>query len=214
VSQLRITVHDRDEAKVGRIFTAAVTELGLATYPGFFGTPGTARSYGIHWPSLVPASHVAQAVVIDGHRFDVPEPYRADQTVELTMSQEEAEPVVLPAEVCRLPLGTIVGARSGDKGGNANVGLWVDSADRYRWLAAYLTVVELRKLLPELEAFPVVRHCFPNLRAVNFVIDGLLDQGVAATARLDSQAKGLGEYLRAKHVDIPAQLIGQALHPV
>jgi hypothetical protein len=90
----------------------------------------------------------------------------------------------------------------------------VDSADRYRWLAAYLTVVELRKLLPELEAFPVVRHCFPNLRAVNFVIDGLLDQGVAATARLDSQAKGLGEYLRAKHVDIPAQLIGQALHPV
>jgi hypothetical protein len=59
----------------------------------------------------------------------------------------------------------------------------------------------------ETEGLDVERHELPNLRALNFVVVGLLGRGVAASTRTDPQAKGLGEYLRAKHVDIPELLL-------
>jgi hypothetical protein len=135
----------------------------------------------------------------------------------------------------RLPLGTFVGARSGDKGGDANVGAWVvDPAEpaavalahgrdaglevsaesvaladaRFAWLLAILTPEGVRALLPEAEGLAVDVHPLPNLRAVNVVIHGLLGRGVAETTRVDPQAKGLGEHLRARLVDIPADLLG------
>ena len=107
-----------------------------------------------------------------------------------------------------IPLGTFVHARSGDKGGNANVGLWAPSDDAYDWLAWYLTVGRLRTLIPaETGPHEVQRYELPNLRALNFVIVGLLGRGVAACTRRDPQAKGLGEYVRAKVVDIPTILL-------
>lgn len=132
-------------------------------------------------------------------------------------------------------LGTFVGARSGDKGGNANVGLWVvdpreEAAvrlangqeadlvptaaqvrladDRYAWLADLLTADRVRELLPEARMLRVDVHPLPNLRAINVVIHGLLGRGVAETSRVDPQAKGLGEHLRARLVEIPADLLG------
>jgi hypothetical protein len=105
-----------------------------------------------------------------------------------------------------VPLGVIAGARSGDKGGAANVGVWVRTEAQWRWLAHTLTVDRLRELLPETADLPVTRHVLPNLWAVNFVIDGLLGQGVAYQARFDPQAKGLGEWLRSRTIDIPVEL--------
>ena len=107
----------------------------------------------------------------------------------------------------RVPLGSIAGARSGDKGGSANVGVWVRSDEQWRWLANTLTVELLKELLPEAGDFEVTRHLLPNLRAVNFVIDGILGQGVAYQARFDPQAKGLGEWLRGRYLDIPESLL-------
>ncbi len=107
-----------------------------------------------------------------------------------------------------MPLGTIVGARSGDKGGNANIGVWVRTEAAWPWLSSFLTVERLRDLMPrETEGLAVERYELPNLRALNFVIGGLLGRGVAASTRTDPQAKGLGEYLRAKLVDIPDALL-------
>jgi hypothetical protein len=105
----------------------------------------------------------------------------------------------------RLPLGTIAGARSGDKGGDANLGVWVRTDEAYAWLAEELTVARLKELLPE--AGEVVRYELPNLRALNFVLPGLLGDGVASSTRFDPQAKGLGEWLRSRHVDIPEALL-------
>ena len=134
----------------------------------------------------------------------------------------------------RLPLGTFVGARSGDKGGDANVGAWIVDpiegvavvlahggdasldvpaeavalADaRYSWLQAVLTEDGVRTLLPEARDLAIEVHPLPNLRAVNIVIHGLLGRGVAETTRVDPQAKGLGEHLRARLVDIPVDLL-------
>ena len=106
-----------------------------------------------------------------------------------------------------MPLGRIAGARSGDKGGSANVGLWVRTDAQWRWLAHAMTVEKLRQLLPETAHLEVTRHLLPNLRAVNFVIEGILGRGVAHQARFDPQAKGLGEWLRARHIDIPEDLL-------
>jgi hypothetical protein len=46
-----------------------------------------------------------------------------------------------------------------------------------------------------------------NLRALNFVIQGLLGRGVAASTRFDPQAKALGEWLRSRIVEIPEALL-------
>jgi hypothetical protein len=107
----------------------------------------------------------------------------------------------------RLPLGTICGARSGDKGGNANIGVWTKNGAAYAWLQSYLTVERFRQLIPEAAGLRLERHPLPNLLSINFVVAGLLGDGVAASTRSDPQAKSLGEYLRAKIVDIPRALL-------
>ena len=108
----------------------------------------------------------------------------------------------------RQPLGRLIGARSGDKGGNANIGVWVQSQEQYEWLEGFLTTDKLQELLPETQSLLVKRAELPNLLALNFVIVGLLEEGVAASTRMDAQAKGLGEYLRAKTVDLPVFSVG------
>jgi hypothetical protein len=121
-------------------------------------------------------------------------------------------PAGTPAGEVRLaPLGAVVGARSGDKGGNANIGLWVrpqlgDAA--FAWLTAELTPDRIRQLLPEAAALDVRVYPLPNLGAVNVVVVGLLGEGVASSTRPDPQAKGLGEYLRSRLVDVPVELLG------
>ncbi|MEK0100046.1 exopolyphosphatase, partial [Streptomyces sp. A475] len=107
----------------------------------------------------------------------------------------------------RLPVGTLIGARSGDKGGNANLGLWARSPRAYEWLDHHLTTARLQELLPETAPLRVERYRLPNLLAVNFVIHGLLGRGVAANTRHDPQAKSLGEQLRARLTDIPTALL-------
>jgi hypothetical protein len=106
-----------------------------------------------------------------------------------------------------VPLGVLLGARSGDKGGDANVGLWADEDEVAAWLLGDLTIDGFRALLPEAKAFEVSRYPLPNLRAVNFVVHGILGWGVASNLRLDTQAKGLGELVRARHVDVPVHLL-------
>ncbi|MFD3326238.1 acyclic terpene utilization AtuA family protein [Streptomyces sp. NPDC058701] len=107
----------------------------------------------------------------------------------------------------RAPLGALAGARSGDKGGDANVGVWVESAPAWDWLLDALTVDAFRALLPETRDLPVTRHELPHLRALNFTVTGILGAGVASGHRFDPQAKALGEWLRARHLDIPTHLL-------
>jgi hypothetical protein len=208
---LTIAVKDPDSQKVGRAFTGKAIEMALASYPGFFGTaPPTGESQiGVYWPALVPADAVEHRVVIGEETIAIPPTTLPKR---FTAPPAPAPPAgSVPGEPTReVPLGTICGARSGDKGGNANVGIWVRTPEAYRWLAAYLTVERLRALLSEARDLEVDRFEFPNLCALNFVLKGLLGDGVAASLRGDPQAKSLGEYLRAKVVPIPAVLLGGA----
>ena len=207
VAQLRIVVKDPDEKKVGRMLFAKATELALANYPGYFAGPSQTQLYGVYWPATVPARLVPQQVFVEGETIRVDSAVSAPRPVAV-------EPVPAPAvdapggPTRPAPLGRVVGARSGDKGGNANVGVWARSDEAYAWLARTLTVEKLREIMVEARGRDVQRYELPNLRALNFVLVGLLGEGVASSTRVDAQAKGLGEYLRAKVVDIPEALLG------
>jgi len=201
---LSCVARDPDAAAVGRRFSSAAVELALASYPGFTSTtpPGDGQVYGVFTAGHVPAEQVPHlAVHPDGTRVDIAP---AAQTRALE-AVPDGEPPQWSADgpTRRVPLGAIAGARSGDKGGSANVGVWVRTDEQWRWLASALTVEKLRELLPEAAELPVTRHLLPNLRAVNFVIEDILGQGVASAARFDPQAKGLGEWLRSRTIDIP-----------
>jgi hypothetical protein len=211
VAQLRVTVKDRDAKKVGRAFANKVIELALSSYPGFFTTtpPEAETAYGVYWPALLRADLVTQTAVLeDGRRLDVVEPPRRPPAGEDFGTTSRDLPDLGPTR--RLPLGTVFGARSGDKGGNANIGVWARSDDGYRWLEASLTVDRIRQLLPETAGLEIRRYTLPNLRALNFIVVGLLGEGVASSTRVDPQAKGLGEYLRSRIVDLPEALLEDA----
>ena len=210
VASLRVTVKDGDSAKIGRPFSSAAVEIALASYPGCTLTspPGDASMYGVYWPALVANEEVEQVVVLDDGRRIPVEPTMPTAGLHTT-SSAHPEPRLRASwrDVVRAPLGTLVGARSGDKGGNANLGVWTETDDAFDWLSRGLTVEKFKELLPETKEYDVERFDLPNIRALNFVVRGLLGDGVAAGTRQDPQAKGLGEWLRSRHVNIPVELL-------
>ncbi|MCP9271203.1 acyclic terpene utilization AtuA family protein [Mycolicibacterium arenosum] len=208
-AHLRITVKDSDPRKVGRAFSSGIMEIALAGYAGFHTTtpPTSESAFGVYRPAAVPRSSVTQVVVMpDGERLRIADPPTGPvPTPEVADRAAIASPA---GPTCRAPLGSVLGARSGDKGGDANIGLWARDDAGYAWAREYLNVDRLRVLLgPEAAQLRIERFELPNLRAINVVVHGLLGQGVASSTRLDAQAKGLGEYVRSRMVDIPQSLV-------
>ncbi len=231
---LRISVLDQDKTKVGRAFSAAVVETALASYPGFYALspPGEGSAYGVFWPTSIPADLVTSTVIIGSESVWTgpprATPARTGSAAQPLASQPESAQargaqmravrlpeVAAPEEhmqaigpdTIRAPLGLVAGARSGDKGGNANLGVWVRTQAEFDWLDSYLTQDRLSELLPCVAGLRVERFALPNLLALNFVVVGLLGRGVAASTRLDPQAKALGEELRATQADIPVKFL-------
>lgn len=222
MSQLRITVKDPDPKKVGRRFSRAAVELALAHYPGFFMTapPQDSSPYAVYWPTTVEASQVVQMVRMGAREARIPavgaSPIAGTDREDETGSANRMEAVRTPdsswqdVDSTLLPLGRIVGARSGDKGGDANLGVWTESSPAFDWMADFLSVDRFRELVSEAADLEVERHVFANLRAINFVVRGLLGEGVSSNTRTDPQAKSLGEYLRAKVVPIPLWVLQES----
>jgi hypothetical protein len=207
---LHCMVRDSDPALVGRAFSAHAVGIGLSSYPGFHLTapPGDASPVGVYHPGFIPADAVEHVAVLDdGSRIVIPPPTETASSVDLAPEPAAVPAPVLAGPTRRMPLGSIAGARSGDKGGNANVGVWARDDKAWTWLAHTLTVDELQRLLPETADYAIHRYVLPNLRALNFVIEGLLGEGVASSTRFDPQAKALGEWLRSRNIDIPEELL-------
>ncbi|MBX9789530.1 MAG: DUF1446 domain-containing protein [Pirellulales bacterium] len=221
---LRVTAKSLDPDKVGRRFSNVIVEMALASFPGFYCTtpPQEATPFGVYWPALIDAAVVPHTVVFDdGRRIEVPHSVpRGDGSADFASQRDcgstgsahdaGARTGMLNGPKMRLPLGTLFGARSGDKGGNANVGIWGRSDAAYQWLANFLTVERFVELFPEAAPLRVARFEFPNLRALNFVVFGLLGEGVASSVRFDAQAKSLGEFLRSREVELPEALLSDA----
>ncbi|MCA9773094.1 MAG: DUF1446 domain-containing protein, partial [Myxococcales bacterium] len=199
---LRITLKDQDPNRVGRFFFDQVVAIALANYPGFYmaNIPGEANPCAVFWPALVPASEIEHVVVLpDGTRKVVPHTAAEGEKVEIPEAKAPPAPS-LTGPTRRVPLGTLFGAASGDKGGNANLGLYARSDAAYAWLADFMTVERLKTLLTEAKDLKVERTALPKIRALNFMLYGLLGTGVASSVRTDAQAKSLGEYARSRFV--------------
>ena len=208
-AHLTVSVKDRDRTKVGRRFSNAATGLFLGGYAGFHTTspPQPEKEFGVYWPTLVPAGVVVHRVSLpDGSSIAVP--HSTPATAPTSMAASDVDlPAPPGGDTRRAPLGAVCAARSGDKGGNANVGLWTRDAAAFAWLRETLTVELFRQLLPEVDDLVVRRHELANLWALNFVVVGLLGEGVASSTRPDPQAKALGEHLRSRLLDIPVTLL-------
>lgn len=209
-AQWRLTVKDPDERKVGRAFSNAFVETALSSIPGFYGltgAPTAATPFGVYRPATVPADLVPAYVHVDGTTAEVVSVAPPSAPGTRAMTPPAAHGTAPGGPTTRAPIGRLIGARSGDKGGNANLGVFARSADAFAWLAGFLTVEEFQALLPETADLRVERHDLANLWSLNFVVHGLLDEGVAASTRIDGQAKSLGEWLRARVVDVPVSLL-------
>ena len=217
---LRLSARGEDERAVGRDFSGAVVETSLSSYPGTFFTtaPGRAQAVARYWPTTIASFDVSPYVECDGTTIPVA-PRRVDLEVPTAPDARGPEATVpepngastprgaSDGALITVPLWVLVGARSGDKGGDANVGLWADAEPVARWLLESFDIDQFKVALPEAASFEISRHPLPNLRAVNFVVHGILGWGVASNLRLDTQAKGLAELLRSRDVLVPSTLL-------
>ena len=205
---LHVHVKDRDGKRAGRAFSQAAVELALASYPGTTLTtpPGDASRFATFTAEAVAQDAVPHVAVLpSGRRVAIEPPHVTDPTAPPTAATAPVNPS-RGGPTARRRLGDVVGARTGDKGADANLGLWVRNDEAYDWLRATITTDRLRELLPETAELAIDRHELPNLRALNFVLHGLLGDGVGGSTRFDPQAKALGELVRARVVDMPAEL--------
>ncbi len=206
---LRIDVMSSNPDLVGRLFNAKIIELALANFPGWTGRSGVVPSgaYIEYWPALVNSKYIKEHIHIDGKVIDV------IPTSQLDLEEKYYQKV--PYENNKLDVsnfkeeyfGKIFGTRSGDKGGCANLGVWAKSQDAYSFLFEFLTVKKLKELMPDLDEFKIDRYELPNILSLNFYVHGILQDGVSSSTRMDGQAKSLGEYLRAKKINFPEQLL-------
>ena len=209
MATLSISVKSRNPDLVGRLFSAKIIELSLANYPGFFsaGTgkkPGPVISY---WPALIDSKHIKEYVHVDGKTLEI------EPTSQLQFQENfyQKQPVTIePApqgKMDEISFGRLFGARSGDKGGCANIGVWAKTDLSFSFLYNFLSVEKLKELMPDLNKFSIDRYELPNINSLNFYIHGILEDGVSSNNRMDGQAKSLGEYLRSKTISVPKIII-------
>ena len=209
MASLRVNVTSKDPKKVGRIFTAKVVELGLANYPGFFGksVPGSGAPFILYWPALVQSKHVKEMLHIGEKTVEITPTNQLGLDARSYQKEEQKIPQLMSKDYRQIHFGRIYGTRSGDKGGCANLGVWAKTDRAFAFLYHFLTVDRLKQLLPDMANFPIDRYELANIKSLNFYIHGILQDGVSSNTRTDAQAKSLGEYLRAKLVDVPVEII-------
>ena len=209
MATLSLSVKSNNPDLVGRLFSAKIIELSLANYPGFF-SGGGGKKPGpviVYWPALVDSKHIKEYVHLNGDTTEI------IPTSQLNFEENfyQKNPIeiapALKGETKEIPFGQLYGARSGDKGGCANMGVWAKTDKAFSFLYEFLTVEKLKELLPDLNKFDIDRYDLPNIKSLNFYIHGILEDGVSSNNRKDGQAKSLGEYLRAKFVEIPIEII-------
>ena len=212
MATLSISVKSMNPDLVGRLFSAKIIELSLANYPGFFSSGGGKKPGPVivYWPALVDSKFINEYVHIDGETIEIiptsqmgfEESFYQKNLVEIAPAPE--------GKTDKGTLGSYFGARSGDKGGCANLGVWAKTDLSYSFLYNFLTVEKLKELLPDLNNYEIDRYDLPNIKSLNFYIHGILEDGVSSNNKKDGQAKSLGEYLRAKIVDLPISIIQES----
>jgi len=209
MASLVISVKSSNPDLVGRLFSAKIIELALANIPGFFAQSGP-KSSGpviVYWPALIDSKHVKEKVHIDGKEIEVLPTTQLDfEEIYYQREPFNIEEIKMTDQL-EIFFGDLFGTRSGDKGGCANLGVWAKNKNTYSFLYNFLTVERIKELMPDLNKYKVERFELPNIYSLNFYIHDILQDGVSSNNRKDSQAKSLGEYLRAKKILVPKEIV-------
>ena len=209
MASLVISVKSSNPDLVGRLFSAKIIELALANIPGFFAQSGP-KSSGpviVYWPALIDSKHVKEKVHIDGKEIEVLPTTQLDfEEIYYQREPFNIEEIKMTDQL-EIFFGDLFGTRSGDKGGCANLGVWAKNKNTYSFLYNFLTVERIKELMPDLNKYKIERFELPNIYSLNFYIHDILQDGVSSNNRKDSQAKSLGEYLRAKKILAPKEIV-------
>ena len=209
MASLIISVKSMNAELVGRLFSAKIIELALANIPGFFAQGGV-KSSGpviVYWPALVDSKHIKEKVYVDGQEIEIIPTSQMDfEEIYYQKEPIQTEEIEIKDEKS-IFFGDIYGTRSGDKGGCANLGVWAKNSKSFAFLIKYLSVDKLKELLPDLKDFDIDRYELANINSLNFYIHDILQDGVSSNNRKDGQAKSLGEYLRAKRIKVPKNIL-------
>lgn len=207
--RMRFSVIDKNPKKAGKLFTSKLVEMALCSIPGFcFDSQlGPAKPRIVHFPALIDKKHLQQEIDVDGEKITLSEVTYNGEPITLNKPAPNYNFSFDSQETVKTYLGNLFAARSGDKGGNANLGIWGKTSKTYTFLKQFLTIEKLKELMPETRPYKIIRYDYPNLLGLNFYILGFLEEGVAASTKMDGQAKSLGEYLRAKVVEVPKSLL-------
>ena len=210
MASLVISVKSMNADLVGRLFSAKIIELALANIPGFFAQGGV-KSSGpviVYWPALIDSKHIKEKVYIEDKEIEIIPTSQMDfEDIYYQRDPIEIEEIEIKDEE-NIYFGDLYGTRSGDKGGSANIGVWAKNSKSFAFLSKYLSEEKLKELLPDLKDFKIERFELSNINSLNFYIHGILEDGVSSNNRKDSQAKSLGEYLRAKIIKVPKEILG------
>jgi hypothetical protein len=210
MASLVISVKSMNPDLVGRLFSAKIIELALANIPGFFAQGGV-KSSGpviVYWPALIDSKHIKEKVYIEDKEIEIIPTSQMDfEDIYYQRDPIEIEEIEIKDEE-NIYFGDLYGTRSGDKGGCANIGVWAKNSKSFAFLIKYLSEDKLKELLPDLKGFKIERFELANINSLNFYIHGILEDGVSSNNRKDSQAKSLGEYLRAKIIKVPKEILG------
>jgi len=206
---VRIAAWAQDKADIAR-FLEGYASFALGGIPGFHGdgTKGPERRVDF-WPGLVAQAEIRQQVVLgDGRVLDIALP----PTAPLGPAPRSLEPAaaagpILSGETRRAALGELVYARSGDKGADANLGVWCRDPAAWAWLRSHLTAERIRSLLSLRQDVAVEVHALPNVRGLLFVLKGYFGASGSGNIALDPIGKGIGEFLRARLIDVPVELL-------
>jgi len=185
-----------------------LTSFGLGGMPGFHAEAGPPFAMRVDfWPTLIRQSEIKQQVVLDdGHVIDIAPPPTAAFHPKDRAAAKQA-PARLSGPTRRVPLGEIIHARAGDKGGNLNLGVWARRPEAWDWIRATLTDHKMAQLLVLREDVSVERHELGNLHGLLFVLRGYFGASAAGCAILDNLGKGVGEFLRTQLVEAPVELL-------
>ena len=211
MASLVISVKSMNQELVGRLFSAKIIELALANIPGFFAqtSPKSSGPVIVYWPALINSKYIKERVHVDGKEIEI------IPTSQLGLEEiyYQREPIeiddIKSSSHSEIFFGDINRKRSGDKGGRANLGVWAKNNTTFSFLYNFLTIEKIKELMPDLSKYEIERFELPNINSLNFYIHDILQDGVSSNNRKDSQAKSLGEYLRAKKILVPNEILGE-----
>lgn len=214
---MRVFSQARDPAALRKVAGAWISTF-MSHFPGMHCSLDwrtlTPKPFLGYYPAVVPQGEIDETVtLIDGShevKMTVGPPGKTE-ALEPRANYDTERPVSLPSfgDTTMRPLGDIALARSGDKGANINIGLFVQTAEQWDWLRTLMTRDRLRQLMGKdwSDSYFIERVEFPNIYAVHFVVYGPLGRGVSSSKRLDCLGKGFAEFIRAVHVPVPDRLI-------